>query len=95
MDKTYKTTVLYRPKSKWPYWVIYQHDMDTSQYFSGSYNHWLIRYNFKEQKIEVVCQRMWGKYTGINGKKYKREIGYLYKFAKEEDRLMFIMEQQQ
>ncbi len=94
MTEIYKTTVLDRPKSKWPYWVIYQNDRDMP-YFSGSYNHWLIRYKFKEQKTEVVCQRMWGKYTGIGGRKSKREIGYLYKFAKEEDRLIFIMEHQQ
>jgi len=90
MDETYKITVLDRPKSKWPYQVMYQNDKDMP-YFAGSYKHYLIRHKFKEQKTEVVCQRMWGKYTGIGGRKAKREIGYLYKFAKEEDRLLFVL----
>lgn len=78
--------ILERPKSKWPYWILY-----TNKEFN-EYSHWLTANRLRSEKIPVVCEKQWGKFTMFNGRKSKRQIGMLYKFRKEEDRLLFLME---
>lgn len=80
-----------RPKAKWPYWVLYDFDYDSNSEVHEAYQHWLIGYKLKKEKVEVVIERQWGRYTSINGRKHKTQTGVLYKFLNPEDRMIFIL----
>ena len=85
-----KMEVLERPKSKWPYWVLYRFN-DPSWSHEEDLNHVYIKINLLRDKIPVVVERQWGQYTTSSGRKYKTQYGVLYKFLNEEDRLIFLM----
>lgn len=92
-----KTRILNKPRSKWPYWVYYETEV-TFDYHT--YQHWLVKTRLKLNKIPVMVERKFskeGNYSDIgfgNIKRRKRQIGVLYKFLNEEDRLIFLLEQE-
>jgi hypothetical protein len=86
-----KLEVLERPKSKWPYWLLYKAD-DWDH--SIDYQHLLLKIDLMRDKIPVVVERQWGQYTGQNGRYVKNQYGILYKFLTSEDRLIFLMSQE-
>ena len=85
-----KLEVWERPKSKWPYWVLYRFK-DPAWSHGEDLNHVYIKINLLRDKIPHVVERQWGQYTGWSGRKHKKQYGVLYKFLKEEDRLYFLM----
>ena len=88
-----KLEVWERPKSKWPYWVLYRFK-DPAWSHDEDINHVYIKINLLRDKIPHVVERQWGQYTTSSGRKYKTQYGVLYKFLKEEDRLIFLMSQE-
>jgi hypothetical protein len=88
-----KMEVLNRPKSKWPYWLLYK-EAQADTWHEPEYRHIFLKFNLKDNKIPVVVERQWGQYTGWSGRKHKKQYGILYKFLREEDRLIFIMSQE-
>jgi len=89
-----KMEVLERPKSKWPYWILYTEKQFDEWDHSIDYQHFMLKLDLMRDKISVVVERQWGQYTGWPGHKHKRQYGVLYKFLKEEDRLIFLMSQE-
>ena len=85
-----KLEVWERPKSKWPYWVLYRFK-DPAWSHGEDLNHVYIKINLLRDKIPHVVERQWSTYTTISGRKHKKQYGILYKFLKEEDRLIFLM----
>jgi hypothetical protein len=94
VSRDLKLRTIDNPKSKWPYWIIIDEDHGNLQ-FIGRYHHYLIKMQLAEDKIDVVCQIRWGKQEGISGRSNRRQIGRLYKFKNDEDRLVFLMKAQQ
>ena len=88
-----KMEVLERPKSKWPYWILYSENQFDDWYMSD-HRHFTLKLDLIRDKIPVVVERQWGQYTGWPGHKHKRQFGVLYKFLNEEDRLYFLMSQE-
>ena len=86
-----KKQVLYRPKSKWPYWVLYNETHDGTPF--NQYTHWLAANQLKSNKIPVVTERQWKIASSLWSSKRKIQVGMLYKFLNEEDRLIFLLEQ--
>ena len=86
--------VLERPKSKWPYWVLYKETLPGRWTHSADYQHILFKWRMKEDKIPVVIERQWGGTTTWSGRKRKEQQGVLYKFLTAEDRLLFLMSQE-
>ena len=88
-----KLEVLERPKSKWPYWLLYKEAQsdEWTTLLGLDYQHLLLKWRMKEDKIPVVIERQWGQYTGWSGRKHKKQYGVLYKFLNAEDRLYFLM----
>ena len=81
-------TVMERPKSKWPYWV---HFREVAVWISG-YTHMNVKLELMRDKIDVVCQSTWCKSLNVwDGKIHRVELGRLYKFKDEVDRLVFLM----
>lgn len=89
-----KLEVLERPKSKWPYWLLYKEAKSDEWVHSVDYHHFMLKLDLMRDKIPVVVERQWGQYTGWSGRKHKKQYGILYKFLKEEDRLIFLMSQE-
>ena len=88
-----KLEVWERPKSKWPYWVLYR--FKSREWMHGEdLRHIYLKIDLMRDKIPVVVERQWGQYTTSSGRKYKTQYGILYKFLKEEDRLIFLMSQE-
>jgi hypothetical protein len=83
--------VLERPRSKWPYWLLYKAD-DWDH--SIDYQHLLLKIDLMRDKIPVVVERQWGQCIGRSGRKHKKQYGILYKFLHAEDRLIFLMSQE-
>jgi hypothetical protein len=79
-----------KPKSKWPYWVLY-HFKDPDWPHAEDLAHIHIKFALHRDRIPVVIERQWAQYRSISGRKYKTQYGLLYKFLKEEDRLIFLM----
>ena len=88
-----KLEVLERPKAKWPYWVLYKFK-DPTWMHGEDLRHIYLKIDLMRDKIPVVVERQWGQYTTSSGRKYKTQYGILYKFLKEEDRLIFLMSQE-
>ena len=88
-----KLEVLERPKSKWPYWVLYKFK-DPAWSHGEDLNHVYKKIDLLRDKIPVVVERQWGQYTTSSGRKYKTPYGVLYKFLHAEDRLIFLMSQE-
>ena len=86
-----KLEVLERPKSKWPYWVLYKEALPGEWTHSADYQHILLKWRMKEDKISVVIKRKWSGTTTWSGRKRKEQYGILYKFLNAEDRLYFLM----
>ena len=82
-----KLEVLERPKSKWPYWVLYKFK-DPARSHGEDLNHIYIKIDLLQNKIPHCVERQW------YGRKYKTQYGILYKFLNEEDRLIFLMSQE-
>lgn len=78
-----------RPKSKWPYHVHYAF---VDSYSGDTWKHYQRKSELKRKRIDVVVEKQWSQYTSINGKKRKEQYGVLYKFRNEEDRFIFILE---
>jgi hypothetical protein len=90
-----KLEVLERSKSKWPYWVLYHFkNTDRHSYPDEDIAHVYLKFDLFKNKIPVVIERQWAQNTRGNGRKYKTQYGILYKFLKEEDRLIFLMSQE-
>ena len=89
-----KMQVLERPKSKWPYWLLYREAYSDEWVHSVDYQHFMLKLDLIRDKIPVVIERQWAQNTSIGGRKYKTQYGILYKFLKEEDRLIFLMSQE-
>jgi hypothetical protein len=62
------------------------------RYSSDGWKHYLRKSELKSKRIDVVVEKQWSRYTTINGKKHKEQYGVLYKFRNEEDRFIFILE---
>lgn len=88
-----KLEILERPKSKWPYWVLYKFK-DPAWSHGEDLNHVYKKIDLLRDKIPVVVERQWGQYTTSSGRKYKIPYGVLYKFLHAEDRLIFLMSQE-
>ena len=88
-----KMEVLERPKSKWPYWLLYK-EVRADEWGQSDWNHFVLKLELMRDKISVVVERQWGQYTGWSGRKHKKQYGVLYKFLNEEDRLYFLMSQE-
>jgi hypothetical protein len=88
-----KMEVLERPKSKWPYWVLYSENYSDDWEHKVDYQHVMLKIDLMRNKIPVVVERQWSQYTGWRGP-VKKQYGVLYKFLKEEDRLIFLMSQE-
>ena len=88
-----KLEVLERPKSKWPYWVLYRFK-DPAWSHGEDLTHVYKKIDLLRDKIPVVAERQWSIYTSINGRKHKKQYGILYKFLHAEDRLIFLMLQE-
>ena len=84
---------LERPKSKWPYWLLYK-EARSDEWGQSDWNHFVLKLELMRDKIPVVIERQWGQYTGWSGRKHKKQYGILYKFLREEDRLIFLMSQE-
>jgi len=84
---------LERPKSKWPYWLLYK-EAPSDEWGQSDWNHFVLKLELMRDKIPVVIERQWGQYTGWSGRKHKKQYGILYKFLREEDRLIFLMSQE-
>lgn len=78
-----------RPKSMWPYHVHYAFG---DRYSSDGWKHYLRKSELKSKRIDVVVEKQWSQYTTIGGKKRKEQYGVLYKFRNEEDRFIFVLE---
>ena len=88
-----KLEVLERPKSKWPYWVLYR--FKSPEWMHGEdLRHIYLKIDLMRDKIPVVVERQWGQYTTSSGRKYKTQYGILYKFLNAEDRLYFLISQE-
>lgn len=90
-----KLEVLERPKSKWPYWLLYLYTEAQSDVWvhSVDYHHFMLKLDLMRDKIPVVIERQWG-YVHMNGRKHKTQYGILYKFLNAEDRLYFLISQE-
>ena len=89
-----KMQVLERPKSKWPYWLLYREAYSDEWVHSVDYQHFMLKLDLMRDKIPVVIERQWAQNTSIGGRKYKTQYGILYKFLHAEDRLIFLMSQE-
>ena len=90
-----KLEVLERPKSKWPYWLLYRYENTYWPYnHTEDLKHIYLKIDLLQNKIPHCVERQWAQNTGANGRKYKTQYGILYKFLKEEDRLIFLMSQE-
>ena len=87
MLNTETMTVHDHPNSKWPYWV---HFREVAVWSSG-HSHMMVRFELLKERIDVQCQSTWGKSHRWDGKKARVELGRLYKFKNETDRLVFLM----
>ena len=89
-----KMEVFDKPKSKWPYWILYKENQSDNWVHSIDFQHVMLKINLRRDKIPVVVERQWGQYTGWGGRKHKKQYGILYKFLTSEDRLIFLMSQE-
>jgi len=89
-----KMEVLERPKSKWPYWLLYKENQSDEWDHYIDYHHFLLKLDLMREQIPVIVERQWGQYTGWSGRKHKKQYGILYKFLTSEDRLIFLMSQE-
>ena len=89
-----KMEVIERPKSKWPYWILYKENQSDDWVHSIDYQHLILKIDLMRNKIPVVVERQWGVNSTWSGRKYKKQYGILYKFLTSEDRLIFLMSQE-
>ena len=90
-----KMEVLERPKSKWPYWLLYKEAQSDGWDHYIDYHHFLLKLDMMREKIPVVVERQWGQHAGLwDRRKHKKQYGILYKFLHAEDRLIFLMSQE-
>jgi hypothetical protein len=89
-----KIQVYDKPKSKWPYWLLCT-EAKSGAWYIVNYKHRMLNLELKKDRISVVVERQWKK-RRIQwfDRSLKKQYGILYKFLKEEDRLLFILKYQ-
>jgi len=90
-----KLEILERPKSKWPYWVLFNFEDPLWPHIENMY-HIYRKLDFLRDKIPVVIQRQWAWAYNFSEQKIpkKTQSGILYKFLNEGDRLIFLMQRE-
>lgn len=80
--------VWHKPRSKWPFWVYFKLE---NEFRYSSWFHWNMKNRLKNNSIDVRFENRYMKKSMYSFNK-RTQLGILYKFKNEEDRLIFLLE---